>query len=72
MEATRLRVCEFATRLLGPGKLRMQGEGEYYWIADAGGETHLGWHLPVAAAKLRAMAGPEEPSACDTHPRLDF
>jgi hypothetical protein len=56
MEATRRRVCELATKLLGPGRLRMQDEGEYYWIADAGGRTHLGWNLTVAEANLRAMS----------------
>jgi hypothetical protein len=72
MEATRRRVCELATGLLGPGKLRMQDEGEYYWITDAGDRTHLGWDLPVAEANLRAMIGPEDPGSSDEPPPIDF
>jgi hypothetical protein len=61
MEVSRQEVCDLATRILGPGKLRMLGEGEFYWIADNGVQTHLGWNLRVALQKLQSMTGGPAP-----------
>jgi hypothetical protein len=61
MEPHRQAVCDLATELLGPGKLRILDDGEFYWISDHGGRTHLGWNLAAAMGKLRSMRGPAEP-----------
>lgn len=58
MRAARQRVCDLATRILGPGKLRMMGEGEFFWIADDGRVTHLGWNLALAEETLRSLEHP--------------
>jgi hypothetical protein len=63
MERYRQAVCDLATKLLGPGKLRMLDDGEFYWIADNRLRTHLGWNLQVAHDKLQSMADSDSPPA---------
>jgi hypothetical protein len=58
MRTARQRVYDLATGILGPGKLRMMGEGEFFWIADDGRLTHLGWNLALAEETLRSMERP--------------
>lgn len=59
MRPRRQEVCLLATQILGPGKLRMLGEGEYFWIAhNTGIPTHLGWNLALAKKKLVILADP--------------
>jgi hypothetical protein len=65
MESSRQVVCDLATTILGPGLLRMLGEGEYYWIADSGTHTRLGWNLRVALHTLRSMC--DSPGYPKTH-----
>jgi hypothetical protein len=61
MERNRQAVCDLATKILGSGRLRMLGEGEFYWIVDTGVQTHLGWNLESVMNKLRSMTDPADP-----------